>query len=95
LARQKECQILDGHLMPAHVHVCIAIAPKHPAASVIGFLKGKNAIAVARLCSKESNFTGDHLWARGYAVPTVGFDLEQVRPYIRKQEEADGTGGQF
>ena len=71
-ARQKECQILDGHLMPDPVHMGIAIPPKHPGASVIGFLKGKSAIAVARLCGKERNFTGEHFWARGYAVSTVG-----------------------
>ena len=96
LARQKECQILEGHLMPDHVHVCIAIPPKYAVASVIGFLKGKSAIAIAReVCGKERNFTGEHLWARGYAVSTVGFELEQVRQYIRYQEEADGTGEQF
>jgi len=96
LARQKECQILEGHLMPDHVHVCIAIPPKYAVASMIGFLKGKSAIAVARqLCGKERNFTGEHLWARGYAVSTVGFKLEQVRQYIRDQEEADGMGEQF
>jgi len=96
LARQKECQILEGHLMPDHVHVCIAIPPKYAVASVIGFLKGKSAIAIVRqLCGKERNFTGEHLWARGYAVSTVGFELEQVRQYIRDQEEADGTGEQF
>ena len=65
------------------------------AASVIGFLKGKSAIAIARLCGKERNFSGEHLWARGYAVSTVGFELEQVRQYIRDQEAADGTNGQF
>ena len=96
LARQKECQILEGHLMPDHVHVCIAIPPKYAVSSVIGFLKGKSAIAVARqLCGKERNFTGEHLWARGYAVSTVGFEIEEVRQYIRDQEEADGTGEQF
>ena len=96
LARQKECQILEGHLMPDHVHVCIAIPPKYAVASVIGFLKGKSAIAIARqLCGKERNFTGEHLWARGYAVSTVGFEIEQVRQYIRDQEEADGAGEQF
>jgi putative transposase len=63
---------------------------------VIGLLKGKGAIAVARqLCGKERNFTGEHLWAWEYAVSTVGFELEQVRQYIRDQEEADGTGGEF
>ena len=96
LARQKECQILEGHLMSDHVHMCIAIPPKYAVASVIGFLKGKSAIAIARqLWGKERNFTGEHLWARGYAVSTVGFELEQVRQYIRDQEEADGTGEQF
>src|SRR5437879_9783211 len=95
LAKQKECQILEGHLMPDHVHMCIAIPPKHPVASVIGFLKGKSAIAIARLCGKERNFAGEHFWARGYAVSTVGFELEQVRKYIREQDEADGASGQF
>jgi putative transposase len=64
-------------------------------ASVIGFLKGKSAIAIARLCGKERNFTGEHFWARGYAVSTVGFELDEVRRYIRDQEEADGKGGKF
>ncbi len=61
----------------------------------IGFLKGKSAIAIARLCGKERNFSGEHFWARGYAVSTVGFELEQVRQYIREQEAADGNSGQF
>src|SRR5512132_1844169 len=77
LARQKECQIIEGHLMADHVHMCIAIPPKHPVASVIGFLKGKSAIAIARLGGRERNFTGEHFWARGYAVSTVGFELER------------------
>ena len=90
LARQKECQILEGHVMPDRVHMCIAIPPKYPGSSVIGFLKGKSAITVAReLCGRERNFTGEHLWAREYAVSTVGFEVEQVRQYIRAQEEAD------
>ena len=95
LAEQKQSRIEEGHLMPDHVHMCIAIPPKHPVASVIGFLKGKSAIAMARLCGKERNFTGEHFWARGYAVSTVGFELEQVRTYIREQDAADGTGGLF
>ena len=90
LARQKECQIVEGHVLPDHVHMCIAIPPKHAVAQVIGFLKGKSAIAIARqFGGKERNFTGEHFWARGYAVSTVGWELEQVRAYIRKQEEAD------
>jgi putative transposase len=58
----------------------------------IGFLKGKSAIAIARLSGKERNFSGEHFWARGYAVSTVGFELEQVCQYIREQDAADGSG---
>jgi putative transposase len=92
LARQKECQILEGHLMPDHVHMCIAIPPKHAVASVIGFIKGKSAIAIARMQGKERNFAGEHFWARGYAVSTVGFNEEEVRRYIRNQNDSDESG---
>ena len=92
LARQKECQILAGHLMPDHVHMVIAIPPKYAVSSVIGFLKGKRAIAVARLQGKERNFTGEHLWARGYAVSTVGFELAEVQRDVREQDDADEAG---
>ena len=93
LARQKECHIVEGHLLPDHVHMCIEIPPKFPVASIIGFLKGKSAIAIARqFGGKERNFTGEHFWARGYAVSTVGFEIEQVRAYIREQEATDGDG---
>jgi len=81
--------------MPDHMHMCITIPPKHPVASVIAFLKGKSAIAMARLCGKERNFTGGHFRACGYAVSSVGFELEQVRTYIREQDAADGAGGRF
>ncbi|MDH4266693.1 MAG: IS200/IS605 family transposase [Deltaproteobacteria bacterium] len=84
LARQKEGQILEGHVMPDPVPMGIAIPPKYPVSSVIGCLKGKSAIAVAReLLGRERNFIGEHLWARGYAISTVGFELEQVRQYFR------------
>ena len=93
LARQKECRVLEGHLMADHVHMCIEIPPKFPVASIIGFMKGKSAIAIARqFGGKERNFTGEHFWARGYAVSTVGFELEQVRAYIREQESNDSDG---
>ena len=79
--------------MPDHVHMCIEIPPQHAVASVIGYLKGKSAIAIARqFGGKDRNFAGEHFWARGYAVSTVGFELEQVRAYIRNQEEADDHG---
>ena len=92
LARQKECQIIEGHLMPDHVHMCIVIPPKYAVASVIGFLKGKSAIAIARLQGKERNFTGESMWARGYAVSTVGYNEEQIRRYIREQNGSDDEG---
>ena len=90
LARQKECRIIEGHLMIDHVHMCIEIPPKYPVASVIGFLKGKSAIAIARqFGGRERNFAGEHFWARGYCVSTVGHDVEAVRAYIRNQEMAE------
>ena len=76
-----------------HVQMCIEIPPKQAVASVIGFLKGKSALAIARrVQEKERNFTGEPFWARGYAVSTVGFELESVRTYIREQETADKEG---
>ena len=79
--------------MPDHVHIGMEIPPKHSVASVIGFLKGKSAIAIARQFSgRERSFTGEHFWARGYAVSIVGFELEQERAYIRDQESADEEG---
>jgi putative transposase len=79
--------------MPDHVHMCIAIPPKYAVASVIGFLKGKSAIAIARqFRGRERNFTGEHFWARGYCVSTVGYEEEKVRAYIREQEGSDDEG---
>ena len=93
LARQKECRIVEGHLMPDHVHMCIEIPPKYSVASVIGFLKGKSAIAIARqFKGKQRNFSGEAFWARGYAVSTVGFELEAVKRYIREQDIVDKSG---
>jgi len=93
LARQKECRIVEGHLMLDHVHICIEIPPKYSVASVIGFLKGKSALAIARrFGGRERNFNGEHFWARGYCVSTVGFELEQVKAYIRDQESNDEEG---
>jgi len=66
--------------------------PKYAVASVIGFIKGKSAIAIARMRGKERNFAGEHFWARGYAVSTVGFNEDDGRRYIRKQKDSDGSG---
>jgi putative transposase len=93
LARQKECRIIEGHLLRDHVHMCIEIPPKHAVSSVIGFLKGKSAIAIARrFKGKQRNFEGENFWARGYAVSTVGFEEAIIRRYIREQEASDQSG---
>jgi len=93
LARQKECRILEGHLLPDHVHMCIEIPPKYAVASVVGFIKGKSAIAIARRWSgKQRNFNGESFWARGYCASTVGYEIETVKNYIREQEVADQNG---
>ena len=76
--------------MSDHVHMCVSIPPKHSVAQVIGYIKGKSAIAVARkFGGKKRNFNGERLWARGYAVSTVGFELDQVKEYIRNQSNRD------
>jgi len=96
LARQKESTIHEGHVMPDHVHMLISIPPKIAVASAIGFMKGKSAIAIARkFRGKEKNFAGEHFWARGYAVSTVGFDVDQIRKYIRNQEGLEKSEGSF
>ena len=93
LARQRECKILEGHMVQDHVHMMIAIPPKYAIAEVVGYLKGKSAIAVARQFSgRERNFNGEKLWARGYAVSTVGFEKAKVQEYIKQQEQLDGIG---
>lgn len=90
LARQKECKVLEGHLQPDHVHILISIPPKHSVAQVMGFIKGKSAIHVARTyMGQRKNYAGMHLWARGYYVSTVGADEEMIREYIKHQEEED------
>ena len=80
-------------MLADHVHMGIEIPPKPAVASILGFLKGKSAVAIARqFGGKLQNFTGAHFWARGYAVSTVGYELEQVRRYIREQEVEDQAG---
>ena len=90
LAEQKECRIEEGHMRPDHVHALISIPPKFSVAQVVGFIKGKSAIHIARAyLGRRKNFTGQNFWARGYYVSTVGKDEEAVREYIRHQEEED------
>ena len=90
LAAQKECEILEGHLMSDHVHILLSVPPKYSVAQIVGFLKGKSAISIARTYfGRRKNFTGQHFWARGYYVSTVGRDEEVVRNYIQHQEKED------
>ena len=90
LAQQKESEIVEGHLLPDHVHILISIPPKYSVAQVVGYLKGKSAIHIARTYGgRKRNFTGQHFWARGYYVSTVGRNEEMIRAYIKQQEEAD------
>lgn len=90
LAVQKECRILEGHLVSDHMHILISIPPKYSVSQVVGFIKGKSAIAIARnYMGRRKNFTGQSFWARGYYVSTVGKDEEAVREYIKNQEEED------
>ena len=90
LAEQRGCKIVEGGLMPDHVHMCISIPPKYSVSSVVGYLKGKSAITIARrFGGRQRNFTGEVFWARGYFVSTVGLDEAMVRAYIRNQEKED------
>ena len=90
LASRKESKIVEGHLHEDHVHVCISIPTKYVVSSVVGYIKGKSAIAIARnFMGRKRNFTGENFWARGYFVSTVGLDEDVVRKYIRNQEKED------
>lgn len=90
LAEQRESQIEEGHLMPDHVHMMISIPPKYAVSQVIGYIKGKSAIHIARTYSeRKRSFVGQHFWARGYYVSSVGLDEELIRNYIREQEKED------
>jgi putative transposase len=90
LAEQKECEIVEGHLMVDHVHMLISVPPKYSVAQVMGYIKGKSAIHIARVyAGRRRNFVGQHFWARGYWVSTVGKNEAAVRRYIQEQEKED------
>ena len=90
LAEQKESRIEEGHLMVDHVHMLISVPPKYSVAQVMGYIKGKSAIHVARVyVGRRRSFVGQHFWARGYWVSTVGRDEGAVRRYIQEQEKED------
>ncbi len=76
--------------MSDHVHILISIPPKYSVAQVVGFIKGKSAVSIAMTyMGRKRNFVGQHFWARGYHVSTVGRDEYVIREYIKNQEEED------
>ena len=90
LAKHRECKIEEGHLLLDHVHLLIAIPPKYSVSQIIGYIKGKSAIHIARaFLGKQRNFTGQSFWARGFFVSTVGRDEKTIRDYIKNQEHED------
>ena len=90
LARHKESEVVEGHLMRDDVHMCLSIPPKIAVANVVGYIKGNSAITIARrFMGRARNFTGEVFWARGYFVSTVGLDEDMVRAYIRHQDNED------
>ena len=96
LARHKQAEVVEGHLMSDHVHMCLSIPPKIAVANVVGYMKGKSAIAIARqFMGRARNFTGEVFWARGYFVSTVGLDEDMVRAYIRHQDNEDARYDQM
>lgn|SRR5438477_12882603 len=93
LALQKNCKIIGGNLVQDHVHMLISIPPKYAVSEIIGYLKGKSAISVARqFGGRQRNFNGERFWARGYAVSTVGFEEEKIAAYVKNQVQLDGLG---
>jgi len=95
LCRQRGIELLEGHALPDHIHLCLSIPPKYSVAYAIGFLKGKSAVRIHRELLRERRMTGLHFWATGYCVSTVGLDEARVREYIREQEARDNRQGEF
>ncbi len=95
LCRQRGVELMEGHAMPDHIHLCLSIPPKYSVAFVVGFLKGKIAVRIHRELLHERRMSGLHFWAQGYCVSTVGLDEARVRQYIREQEELENRQGEL
>ncbi len=95
LCRQRGVEMLEGHAMPDHIHMCLSIPPKYSVAFVLGFLKGKSAVRIHRELLHERRMSGLSFWASGYCVSTVGLDETRVRQYIREQEELENRQGEL
>ena len=95
LCRQRGVEMLEGHAMPDHIHMCLSIPPKYSVAFVLGFLKGKSTVRIHRELLHERRMSGLSFWASGYCVSTVGLDETRVRQYIREQEELENRQGEL
>ncbi len=95
LCRQRGVEMLEGHAMPDHIHMCLSIPPKYSVAFVLGFLKGKSAVRIHRELLHERRMSGLSFWASGYCVSTVGLNETRVRQYIREQEELENRQGEL
>ena len=95
LCCQRGVEVLEGHAMPDHIHLCLSIPPKYSVAFVLGFLKGKSAVRIHRELLHERRMSGLSFWAPGYCVSTVGLDEARVRQYIREQEELESRQGEL
>lgn len=89
LCRQRGIEMIEGHLMPDHIHMCLSVPPKFSIAFAIGFLKGKSAVRIHRQILRNKRVTGLHFWSRGYCVSTVGLDEATIRKYIRDQDKLE------
>ena len=95
VCRQRGIELVEGHLMPDHIHMCVSIPPKHSVAFAIGFIKGKSAVRIHRQILGKKKVTGLHFWSRGYCVSTVGLNEETIRKYIREQEALEKRQGEL
>ena len=95
LCDQKKIELLEGHAMSDHIHLCLSIPPKYSVSYTVGFLKGKSAVRIHRELLNERRMTGLHFWATGYWVSTVGRDEETIRKYIREQDNRDKQQGEL
>jgi putative transposase len=95
VCRQRGIELLEGHLMPGHIHMCVSIPPKLSVAFAIGFIKGKSAVRIHRRILGNKRVTGLHFWSRGYFVSTVELDEETIRKYIREQEPLEKRQGEL
>ena len=95
VCRQRGIELVEGHLMPDNVHMCVSIPPKHSVAFAIGFIKGKSAVRIHRQILGKKKVTGLHFWSRGYCVSTVGLNEATIRKYIREQEALEKRQGEL